>query len=155
MDEIDLALKKQDHRPAAVTIEWRRDVEIDKRNYKHVGQGQRMPDSTLILQDLYATKVKLMDVANYVIVFLNASGLWMCILTQPCFRIDGTNDEFRGLFRLPTVETRLATARLQYVARVWTVGPDTLRELLWCEDARLSTGWLQSVRLDLVSGIRM
>ena len=65
------------------------------------------------------------------------------------FRIDGTNDEFRGLFRLPTVETRLAAARLQYVARVWTVGPDTLRELLWCEDACLSTGWLQSVRLDL------
>lgn len=69
---------------------------------------------------------------------------------QVCrFRQDGTNDEFRGLFRLPTVETRLAAARLQYAARVWTVGPDILRDLLTSEDQCMTNGWLQSVRADL------
>ena len=65
------------------------------------------------------------------------------------FRIDGTNDEFCGLYRIPTIEARLTAARLQYVARVWSVGPDILRELLICEGDCTSTGWLQSVRVDL------
>ncbi len=69
---------------------------------------------------------------------------------QVCrFPLERTNDEFRGLYRLPTIEARLTAARLQYVARIWTVGPNILRSLLHCEDACTTTGWLQSVRVDL------
>ncbi len=49
MDEVDLALKKQDHKPAAVTIRWKASIDdVSPRR----GNRALLPDSSAIMKDL-------------------------------------------------------------------------------------------------------
>lgn len=60
-----------------------------------------------------------------------------------------SNDEMQGLYRTPQVPQRLAVARISYAAKVWSVGPSTLRELLPKESSISKTSWWHYLCADL------
>lgn len=58
-------------------------------------------------------------------------------------------DMMVGARRLPTLRQRLAVARLMYAVRVWTNGPDTLRQLIIAERDISTTSWWHFLEDDL------
>ena len=54
-----------------------------------------------------------------------------------------------GSRKLPTLRQRLAYARILYAIRVWTNGPQTLRNLLIAESETSDTSWWHHLRQDL------
>lgn len=54
------------------------------------------------------------------------------------FGRDRTHDEFRGLYQLPRTDMRIATARLLYVSKAWTHGPELLKQ--WLLSSELAWG---------------
>ena len=65
------------------------------------------------------------------------------------YKIEGSNDGYRGLWVQPTAELRLAAGRLQYAARVWTVGPKALVAALEREAEVSTRSWMEAILHDL------
>ena len=59
------------------------------------------------------------------------------------------NDQLYSLHRLPTIPQRLAVARISYAARLWSIGPSTLQDLLLKEAEATETAWWNYLKADL------
>lgn len=60
-----------------------------------------------------------------------------------------TNDDMIGKYKLPSLAQRLSMARLSYALRVWSVGPSTLRDLLYTDYELAETSWWHYLLVDL------
>ncbi len=60
-----------------------------------------------------------------------------------------TDEEIRIQHNLPTLRQRLVRIRLLYVAKLWTVGPRTLTQLLEVEQHHVATSWCSQIERDL------
>ena len=65
------------------------------------------------------------------------------------FKMERSHDAYKGLWIQPNAELRLATGRLQYAARVWTVGPKALVAALEREAAVSTRSWMEALQQDL------
>ena len=60
-----------------------------------------------------------------------------------------SNDQLYSQHRLPTMSQRLAVARITYAARLWSIGPTTLQDLLLQEAEITDTAWWNYLQADL------
>lgn len=60
-----------------------------------------------------------------------------------------SNDEMISRYRLPNLSQRLSMARLSYAVRLWSVGPESLRDLLYVDYTTSNTSWWHYLQMDL------